>query len=51
MKKIILILLLSFLTLSSCSKEEETTQVEKKDFYIDVKKIGDFDNVAYLNKT
>jgi len=51
MKKIILILILVFLTLSSCSKEEPTTQVEKKDFFIEVKKISDFDNVAYLNKT
>jgi len=51
MKKIILILILSFLTLSSCSKEEENLKIEKKDFFINVKKIGDFDNIAYLNKT
>jgi len=52
MKKIILIMILSILTFSSCSKDEEKISVvEKKDFYLDVKKIGDFDNIALLNKT
>ncbi|MDD3793636.1 MAG: HlyD family efflux transporter periplasmic adaptor subunit [Candidatus Gracilibacteria bacterium] len=51
MKKIILILLLSILILSGCSDDKGVEVLEKKDFYIDVKKIGDFDNIAYLNKT
>ncbi|NVP17445.1 HlyD family efflux transporter periplasmic adaptor subunit [Candidatus Gracilibacteria bacterium] len=51
MKKIIFIMILSFLVLSSCSKEQEVVTSEKKDFFIDVKKIGDFDNIAYLSKT
>lgn len=51
MKKIIFIMILSFLVLSSCSKEQEVVTSEKKDFFIDVKKIWDFDNIAYLSKT
>lgn len=51
MKKIILILLLSILILSWCSDDKWVEVLEKKDFYIDVKKIWDFDNIAYLNKT
>jgi len=51
MKKIILVLMFILLTLSSCSKEEIVTKIEKKDFYLDIKKIWDFDNIAYINKT
>ena len=51
MKKIILILILGILTLSSCSKEETTAVIEKKDFYIDIKKAWELDNIAYLKKT
>ena len=51
MKKIILVLILWILTLSSCTKEEIPELAPKKDFYLDIKKAGELDNIAYLKKT
>lgn len=51
MKKIILVLILWILTLSSCTKEETPELATKKDFYLDIKKAWELDNIAYLKKT
>ncbi|MDD3144569.1 MAG: biotin/lipoyl-binding protein [Candidatus Gracilibacteria bacterium] len=53
MKKIISVVLLSAYIFTSCGSNGVDVAVNegKKDFFIDVKKIGDFNNIAYLNKT
>ncbi|MDD2907241.1 MAG: biotin/lipoyl-binding protein [Candidatus Gracilibacteria bacterium] len=52
MKKIISVIILSSFILTSCGTKELTnTEDVKKDFYIDVKKVSELDNIAYINKT
>lgn len=53
MKKIISVVLLSAYIFTSCGSNWVDVAVNegKKDFFIDVKKIWDFNNIAYLNKT
>lgn len=54
MKKIISVIILSSFILTSCFGKDTWDLVKediKKDFFIDVKKIVDFNNIAYLNKT
>jgi len=41
MKKTILVFLL-LLTMTSCSDKEEIVEIEKKDFFIEIKNFNDF---------
>lgn len=54
MKKIVSMIILSTFILTSCFGKWDWDLVKedvKKDFFLDIKKISDFDNIASLNKT